>query len=70
MERTFAFDPGKRAALIARRGIDLSVVSAVFDDRQRIDYADTRFDYREERRVTVGKVDGSFFTVSTQSAVT
>jgi uncharacterized DUF497 family protein len=37
MERTFAFDPGKRAALIARRGIDLSVVSAVFDDRQRIE---------------------------------
>ncbi|MEA2877170.1 MAG: uncharacterized protein QOF14_2366 [Hyphomicrobiales bacterium] len=63
MERTFAFDPGKRAALIARRGIDLSVVSAVFDDRQRIDYADTRFDYGEARRVTVGKVDGDFFTV-------
>lgn len=63
MERTFAFDPGKRAALIARRGIDLSVVSAVFDDRQRIEYADTRFEYGEERRVTVGKVDGSFFTV-------
>jgi uncharacterized DUF497 family protein len=63
MERTFAFDPRKRAALIARRGIDLSVVSAAFDDGQRIDYADTRFDYGEERRVTVGKVDGSFFTV-------
>ena len=39
------------------------VVSAVFDDRQRIDYADKRFDYGEERRLTVGKVDGSFFTV-------
>ncbi|MEA2873082.1 MAG: uncharacterized protein QOH67_3058 [Hyphomicrobiales bacterium] len=63
MERTFAFDSGKRAVLIARRGIDLSVVSAVFDDRQRIDYADTRFDYGEERRVTIGKVDGDFFTV-------
>ncbi len=63
MDRTFGFDPGKRAALIARRGIDLAVVSAVFDDRQRVDYADTRFDYGEERRLTVGKVDGSFFTV-------
>jgi uncharacterized DUF497 family protein len=63
MERTFAFDPGKHAALIARRGIDFLVVSAVFNDRQRVDYADTRFEYGEERRVTVGKVDGSFFTV-------
>ena len=63
MERTFAFDPAKRAALIARRGIDFSVVSAVFNDRQRIDYADTRFDYGEERRLTIGRVEGSFFTV-------
>ncbi len=57
MERTFDFDPRKRATLIARRGIDFLVVSAVFDDRQRVDWADTRFDYGEERRVT-GKVDG------------
>jgi uncharacterized DUF497 family protein len=63
MERTFDFNPRKRATLIARRGIDFLVVSAVFDDRQRIDWADTRFDYGEERRVTTGKVSGDFFTV-------
>jgi uncharacterized DUF497 family protein len=44
------FDLGKRASLIARRGIDFLVVSAVFNDRQRVDYADTRFDCGEERR--------------------
>ena len=49
--------------MIARRGIDLLVVLAIFNDRQRVDYADMRFDYGEERRVTVGKVDGSLFTV-------
>jgi uncharacterized DUF497 family protein len=63
MERTFAFDPGKRAALIARCGIDFLVVSAVLDDRKRVDYADTRVDYGEERRLTIGKVEGRFFTV-------
>jgi uncharacterized protein len=63
MERIFDFDPGKRAALLTQRGIDFMVVSAVFDDRQRLDYPDTRFDYGEERRLTVGKIDGSFFTV-------
>jgi len=63
MERTFDFNPKKRATLIARRGIDFLAVSAVFDDRQRVDWADTRFDYGEERRLTVGKVDGAFFTV-------
>ena len=58
MERTFDFNQKKRATLIARRGIDFLAVSAVFDDRQRVDWADTRFDYGEERRLTVGKVDG------------
>jgi uncharacterized DUF497 family protein len=49
--------------VLASRGFDLLDLSAVFDDPKRIDFADERTDYGEERRLTIGKSDGRFFTV-------
>jgi uncharacterized DUF497 family protein len=63
MERVFGCDPAKRKTLIRDRGFDLLDMAAVFDDKRRVDVADTRFDYGEERRVTIGKARGRIFTV-------
>ncbi len=63
MERVFGYDPAKRDWLIANRGLDLLDMSDVFEDENRLDVVDTRFDYGEERRVTVGRALGGVFTV-------
>lgn len=63
MERVFACDPKKRAAILRERGFDLLAMAEVFADRRRLDYPDTRFDYGEERRVTIGSALGRCFTI-------
>lgn len=63
MERLFGGHPGKRAWLQQERGFDLLDMAEVFADCRRLDAVDHRFDYGEERRVTVGVALGSIFTV-------
>ena len=45
------------------RGFDLLDLAEVFGDRRRLDFPDVRFDYGEERRVTIGAALGRLFTV-------
>lgn len=63
MERLFGCDPAKRAWLQQERGFDLLDMAEVFVDGRRLDAADRRFDYGEERRITIGASSGSVFTV-------
>ena len=63
MERVFACDPAERTALLRERGFDLLELTEVFADRNRLDFLDARFDYGEERRVTIGIGLGRIFTV-------
>lgn len=63
MERVFACDPGKRARILKERGFDLLAMAEVFAGQRRLDFADNRFNYGEERRVTIGKANEFVFTV-------
>ena len=63
MDPVFACDPRKRASLLEERGFDLLDMAEVFGDRHRLDFPDLRFDYGEERRVTIGMALGRVFTV-------
>lgn len=63
MERVFDCHEAKRLWLLAERGFDLRDMAEVFSDPLRLDLADTRFDYGEERRVTIGRALGQVFTV-------
>ena len=63
MKRTFDCDRSKEAKLLAERRLSLRSMGAVFHDEKRIESVDTREDYGEERRVTIGKVRGQIFTV-------
>jgi uncharacterized DUF497 family protein len=63
MERLFGCDPRKRALLLSERGFDLLAMAEVFADPRRIDYLDARFDYGEDRRVTIGQGPERLFTV-------
>ena len=59
----FECDPGKRALLVRVRRLDLLDMSEVFEDSRRLDFPDLRFNYGEERRVTIGLALGRIFTV-------
>jgi uncharacterized DUF497 family protein len=63
MEPVFECDPGKRVSLLRARRFDLLDMAEVFADSRRIDFADLRFYYGEERRVTIGLALGRIFTV-------
>jgi uncharacterized DUF497 family protein len=63
MDPLFACDPRKRDALFLARQFDLFDMAEVFSDRRRLDFPDLRFDYGEERRVTIGMALGRLFTV-------
>lgn len=63
MDRRFACDPKKRAALLRQREFDLLDLTTVFDDPRRLDFPDLRFEYGEERRITIGTAIERVFTV-------
>jgi uncharacterized DUF497 family protein len=63
MDRVFGCDPQKREVLLQTRSFDLLRMAEVFDDRRRLDFTDQRFEYGEERRVTIGMALGRLFTV-------
>ena len=63
MDRLFACDPRKRWSLLEDRGFDHLDMAEAFEDRQRLDFPDLRFDYGEHRRVTIGRALGRIFTV-------
>lgn len=49
------FDPAKRAKTLADRGLDFADADAVFENLL-IENPDDRFDYGEERWITVGLI--------------
>jgi uncharacterized DUF497 family protein len=51
------FDPVKRDATLANRGLDMARAGEVFDDAH-LTVPDIRFDYGENRFVTIGSLDG------------
>ncbi len=52
----FEFDADEQKANLLKHGIDLRDAAIIFLDPFRLDLPDTRQDYGEERRVTVGEV--------------
>ena len=59
----FDWDSAKDAENIRARGIAFQEAAGVFTDPQRLDWTDTRRDYGEERRKTIGQVGRLCLTV-------
>lgn len=63
----FEWDADKAESNAKKHGIRFEVATAVFDDPDRITVVDDRFDYEEERLVTLGKTpDGVLVVVTTE----
>jgi uncharacterized DUF497 family protein len=63
MEIVFQCDPAKRVSLLQAREFDLLDMAEAFADPQKLDFPDLRYDYGEERRITIGLALGRIFTV-------
>jgi uncharacterized DUF497 family protein len=60
----FEWDPKKAAQNVAKHGVPFDYAARVFLDAHRLDSEDSRRDYREERRITIGEIDGRLFVVA------
>lgn len=59
----FEYDAEKQVANLCKHGIDLRDAAYVFWDMRRLDVADSRKDYGEERRIAVGCVEDRIWVV-------
>ena len=60
----FEWDAKKAAQNVAKHGVPFAYAAGVFLDPFRHDAEDDRRDYQEERRLTLGKIDGRLFVVA------
>ncbi len=57
-------DDRKAAQNIAKHGVPFEYAVRVFLDSHGLDSEDTRRDYNEERRLTLGKIEGRLFAAA------
>lgn len=60
----FEWDPAKAEHNIAKHGVTFDYATRAFDDPNRLDLEDRRRDYREERRIVLGKIRERVFAVA------
>ena len=60
----FEWDDVKSWLTFKERGFDFAYAARVFADKRRLERIDGRHDYGEERRQTIGEVDGRVFFVA------
>ena len=65
MVMRFTFDPRKRAANLKKHGLDLADAQAVIESGATVTFEDRRFDYGEERFVTIGPLGDLLVTLIT-----
>jgi hypothetical protein len=60
----FEWDARKAAQNIAKHGVPFEYAARVFLDPIRLDAEDRRRDYGEQRRLTLGRVEGRLYVIA------
>ncbi|MGD1073485.1 MAG: BrnT family toxin [Bryobacteraceae bacterium] len=60
----FEWDDPKAERNLVKHGIPFEYAARVFLDPRRLDSEDTRRDYREERRLALGEIEGRLFAIA------
>jgi uncharacterized protein len=60
----FEWDSEKAASNLQKHGVPFEYATRVFLDQRRQDGVDTRRHYREERRITIGSIEGRVYVVA------
>jgi uncharacterized protein len=61
----YSFDPSKRARNLKKHGLDLADAPRVIESGQTVTFEDRRFDYGEERFVTLGPLGDMLVAIVT-----
>lgn len=61
----YSFDPAKRASNLKKHGFDLADARKVIESGDTVTFEDRRFDYGEERFVTLGPLDAVLVAIVT-----
>jgi uncharacterized protein len=61
----YSFDPAKRTSNLKKHGLDLADASLVIESGETVTFEDRRFDYSEERFVTLGPLRGTLVVIVT-----
>ena len=61
----YSFDPAKRASNLAKHKMDLADAGQVIESTQTVTFEDRRFDYIEERFVTLGPLGDTLVAIVT-----
>ena len=59
----FEWDEEKSERCLESRGFDFAYAALVFSDPDRVVLEDNRFEYGEDRYVSVGRIDGRLFVL-------
>ena len=60
----FQWDSAKAAMNLQKHGIPFDYAARVFQDERRQDGGDSRQDYGEQRRITIGVIEGRVYVVA------
>jgi len=60
----FQWDPAKAASNLQKHGVSFDYAAHVFLDQRRQDGVDRRHTYGEERRITIGSIEGRVYVVA------
>jgi uncharacterized DUF497 family protein len=60
----YEWDERKAGQNIAKHGVPFEYAARVFLDLHRLDTEDARLDYGEERRLTLGEIEGRLYVVA------
>ncbi len=61
----YSFDSAKRAANLKKHGLDLADAQKVIESGQTVTFEDRRFNYGEQRFVTLGPLDKTLVAIVT-----
>lgn len=64
MKLEFEWDERKARQNIAKHGVPFEYAVRLFLDPRRLDGGDARYDYGEERRRTLGKIEGRLYVIA------
>ena len=61
----YVYDPAKKAANLRKHGLDFDDASKVIESDANVTFEDRRFDYGEQRFITLGLLDANVVVVVT-----
>lgn len=61
----YTYDPKKRAANLKKHGLDFKDAQQVIEGERTMTFEDRRFDYEEQRFVTLGMLRGRVVAIAT-----